>query len=265
MTQLYYLTKASTERAFKELLRYKFEFISMIVSLYMIFIAMFFGYSGIGQAVGGDQLALDRSLEGIVAGYFMWTIMVMAFFEISQSVISDAGKGTLEQLSMSNLGLHKVLIVRSIVNLILSISICVLILILTMATSGYWLEIKVLQSILVLGVGIFSMLGVSLLFAGIALIHKRVQSFLNIMQFLLLAVVIPGNSAFSKGISAIIPFRPAIEKFYSLSLNGNNLWDFPASDYVLLVGNAVGYFLIGLVVFTVCTNKAKKAGLLGQY
>lgn len=265
MIGYYYLTKASFERAIKEMIRYKFDFLSMIASLYMIFLAMFFGYSGIGQAVGGNQMALDSTLEGIVAGYFMWTIMIMAFFEISQSVISDAGKGTLEQLSMSSLGLHRVLVIRSLINLLISISICVVILILTMATSGYWLEIKVLQSIVVIGIGLFSMLGVSMIFAGIALIHKKVQSFLNIMQFLLLAIVIPGNSAFGKGVSTLIPFRPSIEKFYSLSLGGQNLWDFPISDYLLLIVNAAGYFIIGSLVFKYCTIKAKKAGLLGQY
>jgi ABC-2 type transport system permease protein len=109
------------------------------------------------------------------------------------------------------------------------------------------------------------MLGISLMFAGLALIHKRVQSFVNIIQYFLIAFVLPANGFFGEMGKTLIPFRPSIEKFYEITLGNKSLLDFPITDYLLIVVNSAVYFCLGLLVFNICSKKAKKKGLLGQY
>lgn len=263
--ELLYLIKVSFEKSFKELIRYKFEMISMVAGLYFLFIAMFYGAKTFGTGIGANPLTLDSTLEGFVAGYFLWTIMLMIFFDTSQGVISDANKGTLEQISMSGLGMKKVLIVKSLSNLVINVAMCFIVLFTIMATTGYWLNMQVGQLIIILLLGSFSMIGLSMVFGGLALIFKRIQSFLNIMQYLLIALVLPGNNAFATWVAALIPFRPTIELFYRVALGNQNLLDFTAMEYGVVILNSVIYFGIGLLVFDLCSRKAKRSGLLGQY
>jgi len=260
-----YLIQVSFEKSLKEFIRYKFEMISMIAGLYFLFIAMFFGAKSFGLGIEANQSSLDSTLEGFVAGYFLWTIMLMIFFDTAQGVIEDANKGTLEQISMSGLGLNKVLIVKSLTNLLINIVICFVVLFSIMATTGYWLNMKVGQLLFILLLGSFSMIGLSMIFAGLALIFKRIQSFLNIMQYLLIALVLPGSSAFTPLVSSLIPFRPSIELFYDVALGGMNIIDFTIIQYVSVCLNSIVYFGIGLLVFDLCCKKAKRSGLLGQY
>ena len=49
-----------------------------------------------------------------------------------------------------------------------------------MATTNYWLDIKVGQLLILIFIGIFSILGIALIFGGLALIFKKIQSLLNI-------------------------------------------------------------------------------------
>ncbi len=124
MEKIFYLFKVSFEKSMKELIRYKFNTISDIMSFYALFIAMFFGMKSFGTSMNVTPVMLGKSIEGLVAGYFLWTVMVMAYSDTANSVITDASRGTLEQISMSNLGLHTILIVRSITNLIVNLLVC---------------------------------------------------------------------------------------------------------------------------------------------
>ncbi|WP_027631913.1 ABC transporter permease [Clostridium hydrogeniformans] len=265
MSKVFYLFKVSIEKSIKELLRYKFNTISEIMSLYALFIAMFFGMKLFGTSMNVSPVRLGETLEGFVAGYFLWTVMLVAYSETASSVISDANRGTLEQISMSGLGLHNILIVRSITNLIVNLLVCFIVLFTIMATTGYWINLKILQLLVLILLGIFSILGIALMFGGLALIFKKVQSLLNIVQYFLIGLVMPGSNAFSPLISAILPFRPTIEKVYDITLGGESLMDFSLGDFGIIIGNSIVYFFIGLFVFNQCSKIAKKKGLLGQY
>lgn len=265
MKKVFYLFKVSIEKSVKDLIRYKFNTISDILSFYFLFIAMFFGMKLFGTRMNVSPVKLGETLEGFVAGYFLWTIMVMAYSDTATSIISDATRGTLEQISMSNLGLHNILIVRSITNLIVNLLICFIVLFSIMVTTNYWLKIKVFQLLIVILIGIFSILGIALIFGGLALIFKKIQSLLNIIQYFLIGLVIPGPKAFSSLISAVLPFRPTIESVYNITLGGESIMNFSLGDIGIIIGNSIAYFLIGLLIFNCCSKIARKRGLLGQY
>ncbi|WP_066506728.1 hypothetical protein [Abyssisolibacter fermentans] len=265
MMKVFYLFKVSFEKSIKELVRYKFNTISDILSFYFLFIAMFFGVKLFGASMNVSPVSLGDTLEGFVVGYFLWIIMIMVYSDTAYSITNDASRGTLEQISMSNLGLQSVLIVRSISNLIINFLICYTVLVSIMATTNYWLKINVGQLLILVLLGIFSILGIALVFGGLALIFKKVQSLLNIVQYFLIVLVLPGQRTLGSLAASILPFRPTIDKVYQTILGEQSLSAFPLTDYVILIGNSAVYFIIGLLVFNRCSKIARKRGLLGQY
>jgi len=264
MKKLYYLFKSSFEKSITELLRYKFNTISDILSYYFLFIAMFMGMKSFGGSMNVSPVSLGQTLEGFVAGYFLWIVMVMAYSDTAYSVIHDANRGTLEQISMSSMGLHNVLIVRSITNVIANLLICFLVLFSIMATTNYWLDIKIFQLIILILIGIFSILGIAFIFGGLAIIYKKIQSLLNIVQYFLIGLLFQNTESLGS-LSIILPFRPTIDKVYEIILGGQSLFDTSLGEFTIIIGNSIAYFILGLLIFNYCTTIAKKKGLLGQY
>lgn len=263
--KIYYLIKVSVEKSFKELIRYKFNTISNILSLYALFIAMFYGLKVFSNYMNVSPIDLGDTIEGFIIGYFLWTIMLMVYENTAYSITKDANTGTLEQINMTDMGFRWILIVRSICDLIINIMISFIILLCILKTTGYHLNINVGPLLLLIVLGIFSMFGIGLVFGGLALIYKKVQSLLNIIQYFFIAILVPSKSMIGGLGKSIIPFRPAIDKVYDITIGGQNLYDYPISDYIILIANSAIYFIIGLIVFEQCSKVARKKGLLGQY
>lgn len=265
MKKTFYLFKVSIEKSIAERVRYKFNTISNMLSLYFLFIAMFFGVKLFGTSMKVSPISLGETLESFVIGYFLWTVMVMAYSSTAYSVINDANRGTLEQISMSNLGLHNILIVRSITDSIVNLLVSFAVLFSIMATTNYWLDIKIWQILIVILMGIFSILGLSLIFAGLALIFKQIQSLLNIIQYFLIGLVIVQTNHYHSLTSILLPFRPTIESIYRIAINGESFMAFSLIDFGVMIGNSIVYLGIGLFLFNKCSEIARRKGLLGQY
>lgn len=265
MKKLFYLFKVSFQKSFIELVRYRFNTISQIISFCMAFLMTFYIMRIFGLNMDVSPIRLGETLEGLVIGYFLWIVMVMAYADTANNIVNDANRGTLEQISMSNLGLHNVLIVRSLTNLVVNLLISFIILFIVMYITNCWLDIKTGQLLLLIFIGIFSILGIALMFGGLALVFKKVQSFLNMVQYLLIALVIAGPYSFKLSTSALLPFRLSIEGIYRIVLLGESIADFSVVDFGLMIGNSAAYFFIGVFVFKLCSKVARKNGLLGQY
>ena len=132
-----------------------------------------------------------------------------------------------------------------------------------MRKTGYWLKIDLISILIPIFLGIFSILGIGLIFGGLALIFKKIQSLLNIVQYFLIALV--AITPESNTISAIIPFNYAAGMIFSTMMGGNSFTDFSLYDYGITIGNSIIYLILGLVVFNQCVKIAKSKGLLGQY
>jgi len=225
--------------------------------------AMFLGIKSFGISFGISPMDMGSNLEGFVVGYFLWTIMLMAYTGAAYGVMHDANRGTLEQLNMSGIKLSTIVTIRSLSDLLINFIISIVLLFIIMLTTNYKLEIKIFSILLPIFIGIFSILGIGLIFGGLALIFKKVQSLLNIVQYFLIALVMvsPENSI----IYNLIPFRPAADKVMLSMMEGYSFIDFSIYDYGIMVGNSILYFTIGLLVFNKCVNLAKRKGLLGQY
>ena len=263
MIKYYYLFKVSIERTLKELIRYKFNSISNITIFYVLFMAMFLGVKSFGINFGVSPIDMGDTLEAFVVGYFLWTIMMMAYSNVAYGIMDDANRGTLEQLNMSGIKLSTIVTARSISTLLVNLIVSTSLLFIIILKTGYKFEIRIFTVLLSIFIGIFSILGIGLIFGGLALIFKKISSLLNIIQYFLIGFVMvnPENPI----IYYLLPFRPAADKVFLSMMKGYTLTDFGLYDYGIMIGNSILYFAIGLLVFNKCVEIAKKKGLLGQY
>lgn len=263
MTKYYYLCKVSFERTIKEISRYRFNAISDVLYLYILFMAMFLGIKSFGISFGISPIDMGSNLEGFIVGYFIWNIIVTSYSGVAYGLTNDADRGTLEQLNMSGIKLSTIVTVRSFSHLMINLVISSVLLFVIIVTTKYHFEIKIFTILLPIFIGIFSILGIGLIFGGLALIFKKVQSLLNIVQYFFIAflMVNPQNEI----IYNLIPFRPAADFVMDSMRKGLSFIDFSIYDYAIMIGNSVLYFGMGLLIFNKCVKLAKKKGLLGQY
>lgn len=263
MTKYYYLCKVSFERTIKEISRYRFNAISDVIYLYILFMAMFLGIKSFGASFGISPIDMGSNLEGFIVGYFMWNIIVTSYSGVAHGLVNDADRGTLEQLNMSSIKLSTIVTVRSFSLLLINLIVSFALLFIIIVTTNYQFEIKIFSILMPIFIGIFSILGIGLVFGGLALIFKKIQSLLNIVQYFFIAflMVSPEN----KTIYNLIPFRPAADIVMVSMRRGLTFIDFSVYDYVIVLVNSVLYFGIGLLVFNKCVKLAKRKGLLGQY
>jgi ABC-2 type transport system permease protein len=67
-------------------------------------------------------------------------------------------------------------------------------------------------------------------------------------------------------IARLLPLTPGIEVLRKTLLEGASLGALAADGTLLwMVGNAVAYLLLGIVIFRWCERIAKRRGTLGQY
>lgn len=263
MIKYCYLCKVSVERTIKEMSRYRFNTISEVLYLYVLFLAMFLGIKSFGTDFGISPIDMGSNLEGFIVGYFIWTIMVMTYSGVAYGITNDAARGTLEQLNMSGIKLSTIVTVRSLSDLLINLIISIALLFIIIVTTNYHFEIKIFSILLPVFIGIFSILGIGLIFGGLALIFKKIQSLLNIVQYSLIAFIMVSPE--NKIIYNLLPFRPAADIVMLSMRRGLSIIDLSIYDYVIMIGNSVLYFSIGLFIFNKCVKLAKIKGLLGQY
>jgi ABC-2 type transport system permease protein len=253
------------EKTVKELARYKFNTFSDILSSYILFIAMFAGIKVFGQSMKVSSLDFGNTVEGFIVGYFIWNIMMLAYSDTANNIVGDANRGTLEQLNMSSIGLSSILVVRSLCNIVISVLISFILLFLIMFTTKHWFEVSFASMFIPIFIGIFSILGISLIFGGLALIFKSIKSLLNIIQYFLIGLILPFPENVNGLLSILLPFRPSIEAVYRIMLYGDSIMNFSLTEFGIMVINSAIYFFIGFFIFEQCCKTAKKRALLGQY
>lgn len=253
------LTAAMFKRYAIELKRYYFNTLSMMVSFYLIFVLVFYG----ARTFAGGQAGFGDTLAGIVVGFMVFYIVIYAYGELSWVLMAEASQGTLEQLSMSPLGLGRVLVVRILAALVYRVGIMLAFLLLMMATTGQWLRLDLVTLLPLLVFTIASAQGLGFVMGGFALVFKQVQATLGILQF-----------AFVGLLAAPIDRLPWL-KYLPLSwgndlvrramIDGVSIFAMPAADLLFLVANGAAYFGLGFLGFKFFERRARERGLLGHY
>lgn len=251
---------AVIQRDWAMMKRYIVNTISGLVSIYLVFLLIFLGFKSLsGYAAAG---ALEGSMEGTVIGFFVWTFTLLAFQDLAWSLVVEAQAGTLEQLYLAPCGFRWVCACSMASSLALNFIPVLILLFTIMATTGQWLNLDFISLIPLLLITVLGAYGFGFALGGLALIFKRIQAIFQIFQFVFIGfLVIPQRVPWAK----FLPLSMGNSLIYDVMVDGIRLWELPMGRILtaLIVGAA--YLTIGIIIFSVCENIAKKRGLLGHY
>ncbi|MUK88911.1 ABC transporter permease [Ornithinibacillus sp. L9] len=252
------LLKANVRKEYIELKRYLPNTLAMLFTFYFVFLGMFLGIQVIG-----DPSSQDVNTQYAIVNYIFWFLAFTVINNIGWEVINEGMRGTLEQLSMSPMGIWKIMTTRLFATTVLNFIIVIILLFLSMITTGQWLNIDVLTILPILLLTLVSMFGIGLFIAGISIILKQVQAFLQILQFILMGLTfVPLSVA---PFLAYFPFVKGVDLVRNVMINGVTLNEISMGDFVILGINAIVYFAVGLAIFLYCEKVAMRKGLLAHY
>jgi len=244
-------------KKFIMLVRYPLNTAARFLGLVAIFGAIFFG----GQAVAGEQIT--DSLGGIIVGLFVWVLSVVAFQQLAHNITQEAQWGTLERLFISPNGFGTVMLTKLVVNVLFSFLWSFVLLLVMMLISGEWLAVDPL-TVLPLGVlTVLSVSGIGFLFAGLALLYKRIGNIFQLVNWGFLALI-----SAPVGTVAELRLLPVSHGSYLLRRamdDGVRLWEFAPAELGLLVATSTVYFLAGYYCLQRAQLRARREGLLGEY
>lgn len=251
-------------KRFLLLVRYPVNTLAQFVSVYMFFAVVFFGgKTAVSGLQGGGAAALASTFDGLVVGWFLWTMSLTAYFSLVQTATNEAQWGTLEQLYMSPYGFGTVMLSQVVAFVIESLAWGGGILALMLLTTGRTLSVDLLTVVPISLLALLSVVGISFVFGGLAIVYKRIENVSQLVQFVLIGLI-------AAPISSIEPLRylPLVqgsEMLQRAMQDGLGLADFPTADLAILFGTGVGYFLLGFLVFTFAGRVARTRGVLGHY
>lgn len=241
-----------------ELKRYFFNSVSGLATIYLIFLLIFFGFKGL---VSGPNLG--NTIDGIVVGFFLWNFTLEVYSELSNSLIREAQWGTLEQLYMSPEGFGWISFFQVLSSFSFFFLANIGFLYLMMLTTGRFLHLRLGSTLPILVLVLLGVAGIGYFLGGLTLVFKRVESFLQIVQFVILALVMFPLESFP--LIKYFPLAYGADLLREVMINGKTLSQFPPSDLAFLVLNSVFFFAIGFGAFKYFEGVAKRKGLLGHY
>lgn len=247
-----------------ELKRYAFNTFSMIVSIYLFFLLVFYGIQRFGGGGGGGRSGgFGETLDGVVVGFFVVSTVFAVFSHVAGSITRESRMGTLEQLAMSPAGLVPVLVSGSIASTIYRIGISFLLLFLMMATTGQWLHLDVFSVVFLLGLTVVGVQGIAFAAGGLALLYKEVHAALSILNMVLIGLVaVPVDRI---GFAHYLPISWGSHLLREVMVRDHSVFEMSASSLTILVVNSAAYFAVGVVVFGMMERRARSRGVLGHY
>jgi ABC-2 type transport system permease protein len=251
------LLYAFCNKKYISLKRYPLNFVGMFISRIALFTVLFLGGKAIAPTV------LGSSLESIIVGYFVFTISTSTFVNLEGMVNSEAKYGTLEQLYLSPFRFTVVMLNAVIASVMISTAMGLLTLGFALLITGTSLTVDLLTVVVIFVPTLLSAIGVSLFFGGVALIYKRVRSLFNILDLVFIAIV---SLAMTDRLwPRVLPVAQGASMLRDAMAGGLRLTEFPFVDYVLLLGAAGLYLLLGYTTFFISQHKARQGGLLDDY
>jgi len=240
--------------------RYPIESIAQIIITSTIFYGLFLG----AGYIAGSSFKLGDRLDSIIISYILWILVNFVMANIAGKLQYEAQTGTLEQLFLSRYGAVKVFLMRGFADLTLEIvKIIIILFIITLLTGSrlFFPPILILPFITV----ILGAYGFAFIVGALALLLKRVQQLLSLILFpLLFILAIPTETwtGTPKFLAQLIPMTPGSGLLRDLMARGEAL-----NLITLLIAliNGTVYFAIGLFLFRVAENVAKRRGILSGY
>lgn len=261
------ILKAEIKRDYIYLKRYPLEIISFLFFMYIILLAVFFGFS---QLTIGSANLLNR--EKMIIGYCLMQFVLSTQMGWSGQIQNESQTGTLEQLSISGHTLGEVLLARGLAQLPRQIiSFYVLLFLYKISIPGLQISFNnnffILFTLLIMAIGIF---GVSYMFAGVTLLFKRVGFFFQIVNFAFLGLFWQDRSKLTNGslIAALydnFPLTMGMSNLQKILINQYVELDFSELHMLAFTVNSLLFAALGYYLFNLMEKKARTLGLLSQY
>ncbi|WP_170105241.1 ABC transporter permease [Desmospora activa] len=251
--------KSNIFKQYIEFRRYLTNTLLELFIFYVILMALFLGFN----TFAGQMDHFGEKIEYVVAGYLIWIFALTAMQSIGWEVYTDMQRGTMDQLYMTPISVWKILLSRMIGKVLIQSSGVALLTIVSMVTTGVYLNTDLISIIPILLLTLFSMFGIGFIVAGICILIKQVDNLLILFQFLLMSFVyIPIEKApFLK----YFPCIYGVDMLKQTMINHVSLWEFSVGDFAFLLVNSFVYFCLGVGLFRLCENTAIKKGILGKY
>jgi hypothetical protein len=235
---------------------YAFNLVMSILSIYILFLFVFYGMKAMASPI-----MFDNTAEGIIIGFLLWITSILSVETLSWDLMEEAKVGTLEQISMTPFGLGSISFFKILSSFVLNFIFIIPIFLLMMLTTGMWLYINILSLLPLFIFALASVWGLSFMLGGLVLIFKRIQAVFQLIQWLLLGCIILSASA----VSVFLPLAFGTRLIGEIMVSGASLLSLSPVDLLMLMANGAIYLGIGYFIFGQCIKISKKKGLLGQY
>jgi ABC-2 type transport system permease protein len=243
---------------FRMMRRYPLNTISSLIMLSLVFLGM---VVGAGFLTGGGLSSLR--LTTAVAGFAVWVTVLDGFSQFALGISQEAVRGTLEKLFQSVIPAQAILFARGIANVLPSLLSLSIFTIGLMLVSGSPLSLSPLMPI-TLGLALFASYGIGLALGGLALVAKRVDQLVSLLQFAVLPLLFidPGtvSAAPVRETLRFIPFSLATRLMSRLA-SGLGV---ALVEMLTLTVTSLALFAIGIACFKRATRVVKARGTLGH-
>lgn len=244
--------------------RYAFNTLTQMISVYFLFLIVFFGTRGIAGAVGGSAVALGDTLDTTIVGFFLWFLALASHSELAWTVMNEARLGTLEQLMMTPFGFRWVSVFEVVTATVTSLLMSGVILAAMLLTTGRQLQIDLVTIVPLLLLVTATAFGIGFGLAGLALVYKRIDAIFQVMQFFFIAHI-SAPTFMPMAMVNVLPLSLTSLLINYAMTDGVTLTELGAGRLAVAVINAAVYLGIGLFVFGRMEKKARLNGSLAQY
>lgn len=253
----YRLLKAVVHRDLLIWVRYPVDAALGIFMGVFFFGLMFYG----GTLVAGQAIA--DSIEGLVVGYFLWTLSIGAYSGVTNDVRSEAGWGTLERHFLTPFGFGPVILAKAVAIVFRTFLTSAVVLAVMLAMTGTTLSLHLPTVLPVAALAIATALGLGLAMGGLSVLYKRIGNVVNIFQFALIGLI--SAPVFDIWWTQYLPLAQGSAMLQQAMRRGVRLWEFDPAALAVLVGTAAFYLGAGYLAFGLATRRARRLGVLGDY
>ena len=235
--------------------------------LELILFGLFF--LAITFALGGGTFHREQ-VAPLLLGFVGYIFFHMQTNRLFWGLLGEMQSGTLEQMYLSPLPSWLLTIGLQVASVVeAAISAIVLALLINLVVSvTIPLQWAALLPLIMLVLG---SVGYSLILGGLTLLFKRLEILKEVFQVVVLIfggvlVSLDHMPGWMATIARFLPLTPGVDVLRKTLLDQVSLGTLAGDGTLLwLVGNAVAYLLLGIVIFRWCERIAKRRGTLGQY
>lgn len=252
------LLQAFFKKEFIIFRRYLFNSLGGMLTIYIVFLFLFGMYRGFS---GPDFVG--ETQEALVVGYVLWFFILTTYQDVSYTCRSEAQQGTLEQLYMAVHGFAWVLGAKVIAGFFINLILVAVLLGAALLTTGTTVNVDIVSLFPVVVGTLLGALGIGFAVGGLTLVFKRIESYTQMVQFLLIALVaFPAEK---------IPWLRILPSSFGASLvrrimiDGIRLNQIPPVQVLGLFCIGLAHLGLGYLIYAFCERKAMTEGTLGHY